>query len=96
MKNVLARHPYIQMLELGFFHQIFTLIFSLPYIDRVLEERGGRTKKVVHVYKFVFFDCSKAEGTSCKVQKFINTQMSKKTTDSLGMLHFTARTNSWI
>ena len=95
-ENVLARHLYIQMIELGFFHQIFTLIFSLPYIDRVLEERGGRTKKVVHVYKFVFFDCSKAEGTSCKVQKFINTQMSKKTTDSLGMLHFTARTNSWI
>ena len=78
MKNVLARHPYIQMLELGFFHQIFTLIFSLPYIDRVLEERGGRTKKVVHVYKFVFLTVAKQREQVVKYKSLLTHKCQKK------------------
>ena len=58
-EECVGQTPLHSNVRIRFFHQIFTLIFSLPYFDRVLEERGGGTKKIVHVYKFVFLTVAK-------------------------------------
>ena len=68
-REIVGQTPQHSNVRIRF--SIRSLILNLSYFGRALGERGGRTRKIVHVFRFVFLTVAKQSRTSVKAQKFI-------------------------